>query len=40
MDQEKWTRIRTKVILDGQSKRSVAEEEDLNFRTVQKMVNL
>ena len=39
MDQEQWTRVRTKVLRDGLSKRSVADEEKINFRTLQRMLD-
>jgi len=38
MDMEQWARVRRKVLLDGQSKRSVMSEEGLHWETLQKML--
>jgi transposase len=38
MDMEQWARVRRKVLMDGQSKRSVMAEEGLHWETLQKML--
>ena len=39
MDQDQWTRVRRRVLLEGASKRSVAKDEGINFRTLERMLN-
>ena len=38
MNMEQWARVRQKVLVDQQSKRSVMAEEDLHWETLQKML--
>ena len=39
MDMDQWARVRRKVLVDGQSKRSVMSEEGLHWETLQKMLS-
>jgi hypothetical protein len=39
MDMKQWERVRRKVLVDGQSKRSVMIEEGLHWETLQKMLS-
>ncbi len=39
MNMEQWARVRRKVLVDKQSKRSVMSEEGLHWETLQKMLN-
>ena len=39
MNMEQWARVRRKVLVDGQSKRSVMSEEGLHWETLQKMLS-
>jgi transposase len=39
MDMEQWARVRRKVLVDGQSKRSVMSAEGLHWETLQKMLS-
>ena len=38
MNMEQWARVRRKVLVDKQSKRSVMSEEGLHWETLQKML--
>ena len=37
-DMEKWAEIRRRVLVDGQSKRSVCREFDIHWDTLQKIL--
>ena len=39
MEMKQWARLRRKVLVDGQSKRSVMAEEGLHWETLQKMLS-
>lgn len=39
MNMKQWARVRRKVLVDGQSKRSVMQEEGLHWETLQKMLS-
>jgi len=39
MDMEQWARVRRKVLVDGESKRSVMSAEGLHWETLQKMLS-
>lgn len=39
MDMEQWARVRRKILVDGQSKRSVMSEEGLHWESLQKMLS-
>jgi len=39
MDLEQWTRVRRKILVEGQSKRSVMSSEGLHWETLQKMLS-
>jgi transposase len=39
MDMEQWARVRRKILVDGQSKRSVMSEEGLHWERLQKMLS-
>ena len=39
MEMEQWARVRRKVLVDGQSKRSVMSEEGLHWESLQKMLS-
>ncbi|MFT7619772.1 MAG: hypothetical protein ACI97A_003429, partial [Planctomycetota bacterium] len=39
MNMKQWARVRRKVLVDRQSKRSVMKEEGLHWETLQKMLS-
>ena len=39
MDMDQWARVRRKLLVDGQSKRSVMSEEGLHWESLQKMLS-
>ena len=39
MNMEQWARVRRKILVDGQSKRSVMSEEGLHWESLQKMLS-